>query len=308
MQPLTSFFKKAPAPSRSSLRPSMISSVGNPQRISDITGSSRDLKKTRALGEVGLDTQPTEEKTKPGGLEAGTEKEAAQSTLVEKLAAMCSADDAAGKRMPPAAAGGDDDSEDALPQKRSRRNVRKVSPDDYKPGNDSASEDSSIDISVGDLEDLDSSFEKQQKKKITQSAKPNKKPGLKPIDMKSKKATTLDVGIRKSAPPPKRNEGKAGEIVDQEDHVIGGGFSKESDIHDALPEFLKQDKLMDAQKRRPSDPNYDPTTLYIPQRDFDQATPCMRQYWELKRTNFEKIFFFKLGKFYEIFFLDSIIC
>jgi hypothetical protein len=126
--------------------------------------------------------------------------------------------------------------------------------------------------------------------------------------MKSKKATQLDVGVRKSAPPPKRNEGKAGEIVDQEDHVIGGGFSKESDIHDALPEFLKDGKLMDDQKRRPGDPNYDPTTLYIPQRAFDEATPCMKQYWELKRTNFEKIFFFKLGKFYEIFFLDSIIC
>ena len=28
----------------------------------------------------------------------------------------------------------------------------------------------------------------------------------------------------------------------------------------------------------------------------------------MKVDNFEKIFFFKLGKFYEIFFLDAIIC
>ena len=34
----------------------------------------------------------------------------------------------------------------------------------------------------------------------------------------------------------------------------------------------------------------------------------MTQYWQLKVDNFEKIFFFKLGKFYEIFFSDAILC
>ena len=34
----------------------------------------------------------------------------------------------------------------------------------------------------------------------------------------------------------------------------------------------------------------------------------MIQYWKLKVDNFEKIFLFKLGKFYEIFFSDAIIC
>lgn len=34
----------------------------------------------------------------------------------------------------------------------------------------------------------------------------------------------------------------------------------------------------------------------------------MVQYWELKQYHFEKIFFFKLGKFYEIFYNDAIIC
>jgi DNA mismatch repair protein MSH6 len=37
-------------------------------------------------------------------------------------------------------------------------------------------------------------------------------------------------------------------------------------------------------------------------------TPCMKQYWEIKQYNHEKIFFFKLGKFYEIFYMDAIIC
>jgi DNA mismatch repair protein MSH6 len=34
----------------------------------------------------------------------------------------------------------------------------------------------------------------------------------------------------------------------------------------------------------------------------------MVQYWMIKCENFDKILFFKLGKFYEIFYDDAIIC
>jgi DNA mismatch repair protein MSH6 len=34
----------------------------------------------------------------------------------------------------------------------------------------------------------------------------------------------------------------------------------------------------------------------------------MIQYWRLKQNNYDKIFFFRLGKFYEIFYDDAIIC
>lgn len=37
--------------------------------------------------------------------------------------------------------------------------------------------------------------------------------------------------------------------------------------------FLKKDKIMDAKKRRPSDPNYDPTTLYVPEDHLNSLTP-----------------------------------
>lgn len=58
---------------------------------------------------------------------------------------------------------------------------------------------------------------------------------------------------------------------------------------------------MDSMKRKTNDPEYDPTTLHIPASEWKNFTACMTQYWELKQDNFEKIFFFKLGKFYEIF-------
>ena len=80
------------------------------------------------------------------------------------------------------------------------------------------------------------------------------------------------------------------------------------DIREARPYFIKEEFLMDAKKRRPDDPNYDSTTLYIPDKEWQQLTPAMIQYWEIKRVNFDKILLFKLGKFYEIFYNDAIIC
>lgn len=33
----------------------------------------------------------------------------------------------------------------------------------------------------------------------------------------------------------------------------------------------------------------------------------MKQYWKIKSENFDKIVFFKLGKFYELFYEDALI-
>lgn len=38
-------------------------------------------------------------------------------------------------------------------------------------------------------------------------------------------------------------------------------------------DFLKPDKIRDAEKRRPDDPKYDPTTVYIPDKFLDEQTP-----------------------------------
>lgn len=33
----------------------------------------------------------------------------------------------------------------------------------------------------------------------------------------------------------------------------------------------------------------------------------MKQYWKIKSDNFDKVIFFKLGKFYELFYEDALI-
>lgn len=100
--------------------------------------------------------------------------------------------------------------------------------------------------------------------------------------------------VRQSAPV-----GGFETIVDQEDEHIGGGFESVQEIHDALPSFLKPENIMDKHKRRPDHDEYDDTTLFIPPGEWKNITPAMQQYWQLKQDNFEKVFFFKLGKFYE---------
>ena len=96
--------------------------------------------------------------------------------------------------------------------------------------------------------------------------------------------------------------------MDVEDKVIGGGFNSVQEIHDALPSFLKTENICDKYGKSPDHPEYDVTTLYIAQSEWKNFTPAMTQYWQLKVDNHEKIFFFKLGKFYELFFSDAIIC
>lgn len=56
-----------------------------------------------------------------------------------------------------------------------------------------------------------------------------------------------------------------------------------------------------------NDPDYDPTTLYIPDDAWPKMTSPMKQFWSVKQENFDKIVFFKLGKFYELFYDDAAI-
>ena len=76
----------------------------------------------------------------------------------------------------------------------------------------------------------------------------------------------------------------------------------------ALPGFLHPENIRDYQKRAPSEDGYDETSLHIPSSAWTGFTPVKKQYWTIKQYNFEKILLFKLGKFYELFDSDAIIC
>uniref|UniRef100_A0A8D0LCA5 DNA mismatch repair protein n=1 Tax=Sphenodon punctatus TaxID=8508 RepID=A0A8D0LCA5_SPHPU len=75
--------------------------------------------------------------------------------------------------------------------------------------------------------------------------------------------------------------------------------------HDKL-EWLQDNKRRDARRRRREDPNYDPTTLHVPEDYLDKCTPGMRKWWELKSQNFDCVIFYKVGKFYELYHMDAV--
>ena len=70
---------------------------------------------------------------------------------------------------------------------------------------------------------------------------------------------------------------------------------------------MKPEYIKDKNGNTPDSQKYDCNTLYVPPDFLKQQTPAMRQYWEFKSQNFDKVLFFKMGKFYEMYFDDAII-
>lgn len=81
-----------------------------------------------------------------------------------------------------------------------------------------------------------------------------------------------------------------------------------NEFQDSTPVWAKKEFMKDKNQRRPGDPQFDHTSLYVPESELKNLTPTMRQYWKIKSDNYDKIVLFKLGKFYEIFYEDALIC
>jgi len=67
--------------------------------------------------------------------------------------------------------------------------------------------------------------------------------------------------------------------------------------------WLQESYVRDADERRPGEPEYDGTTVFIP-KDF-QMTDFQKQYWAIKKVNFDMLILAKLGKFYEMYENDA---
>ncbi|RFU76982.1 dna mismatch repair msh6 [Trichoderma arundinaceum] len=65
--------------------------------------------------------------------------------------------------------------------------------------------------------------------------------------------------------------------------------------------------IRDKEKRPPTDPDYDPRTIFIPPAAWSKFSPFEKQYWEIKQDLWDTIVFFKKGKFYELYEKDATI-
>jgi DNA mismatch repair protein MSH6 len=71
------------------------------------------------------------------------------------------------------------------------------------------------------------------------------------------------------------------------------------------PWFTQPEYMRDGEGRRPDDPNYDPTTLEIPEQDFKNMTPGMQRYWEIKSKNYDKIVLYRWGEWFILYYQDA---
>lgn len=139
-----------------------------------------------------------------------------------------------------------------------------------------------------DIDDYDEQSSKSSKKRV-KAPKNNKSPS---------RAKTSSKGSRPQSPLPFSPSITPSSSMES--------LSKAAASDEVtLPSWLSTD-LKDANKRRPDDPEYDPTTVYIPPSAEKTFTPFQAQFWEIKRNNFDAIVMIRKGKFYEMFSTDAI--
>ncbi|KAL0818931.1 hypothetical protein ABMA28_008234 [Loxostege sticticalis] len=86
-----------------------------------------------------------------------------------------------------------------------------------------------------------------------------------------------------------------------------GATADEGNLTYSKLEWLQPENIMDAEKRRPDHPDYDQRTLFVPPEFLDKQTPLLRQWWEMKASHYDCVLFFKIGRWYVLFHMDTAI-
>ncbi|KAG7553277.1 DNA mismatch repair protein MutS core domain superfamily [Arabidopsis thaliana x Arabidopsis arenosa] len=117
---------------------------------------------------------------------------------------------------------------------------------------------------------------------------------------------TILKGFKASVVEPLMKIGEADRVVKGlEDNILDGDALARFGARESEKfRFLGVDRR-DAIRRRPTDENYDPRTLYLPPDFVKKLTGGQRQWWEFKSKHMDKVVFFKMGKFYELFEMDA---
>ena len=99
-------------------------------------------------------------------------------------------------------------------------------------------------------------------------------------------------------------------IIIEENKSSGDGISVNNmdELEDSsgleIPSFIKKDYIRDANLRRPDDPDYDPSTVHIPEEEFEKLTPLMKQYWGVKSKYYDSVIFVRMWHWYWVFYHD----
>lgn len=188
--------------------------------------------------------------------------------------------------------------------------------DEYKPSEESDSSDMYVDESkeVDDDDDGDEDFYDEEEEDETPKKKPTKAKTVSVSKRKNNNISNISRSASKSFSQSmsKSTNGNHNNSISQS---VTCSYIQAIDRewpHMSYP-FLQPDKMCDGKGRKyyidgELNPECDQNTLYVPKEFLDQQTPAMRQWWVIKSTNFATVLFFKMGKFYEVFHMDAVIC
>ncbi|XP_077437826.1 DNA mismatch repair protein Msh6 [Vanacampus margaritifer] len=186
------------------------------------------------------------------------------------------------------------------------------SDDEFKPEQAaSSSEDEEEEATVSsDVEEAESTHESE----VESPVKPvkRKRPVEKPATAKPK-ITSTPSSTPKRLPASISVDTKsrlsafsAPDTFEGQSNASGTGGGSTIWDHEKL-EWLQDHRRKDGQRRKVTDEEYDPTTLYVPEDFTNRITPGIRQWWLIKSQMFDTVIFYKVGKFYELYHMDAVI-
>ncbi|KAM0952719.1 putative DNA mismatch repair protein MutS/MSH [Dioscorea sansibarensis] len=115
------------------------------------------------------------------------------------------------------------------------------------------------------------------------------------------KILSKTIGSSPIAPPFDNGE----QILDSFDLTLSGDIADRFGKRQAEKFRFLGEGRKDACGRRPGDADYDPKTIHLPQEFMRSLSGGQRQWWEFKSKHMDKVLFFKMGKFYELFEMDA---
>ncbi|ESO97193.1 hypothetical protein LOTGIDRAFT_143393, partial [Lottia gigantea] len=178
--------------------------------------------------------------------------------------------------------------------------------DEFKPASDdSGDESASSGVDEDDVSDADVHSEPESPKRKRES-QPNRNKKVKKEDDNSEKKSSYQPNVSINT-KSKLSLFSAPDSVRNLCRVNESGSGDGNNFPHLKFDFLQPENIRDIKGRKKSDPEYDPRTLHLPDGFLKKQTPAMRQWWELKSQYFDTVLFFKMGKFYELFHMDSVI-
>ncbi|XP_038592702.1 DNA mismatch repair protein Msh6 [Micropterus salmoides] len=188
------------------------------------------------------------------------------------------------------------------------------SDEEFKPEHTaSSSEDEEEEGTVSSEEEEAESTQESEAESPIKPVK-RKRPAEKSVPTKAKMPITPSLAAPKRAPAAAvaadtKSRLSAFSAPDNfESQANGSGASGGATVwdHEKL-EWLQDGRRKDSKRRRQTEDDYDPTTLYVPEDFLNRVTPGMRRWWQLKSNMFDTVIFYKVGKFYELYHMDAVV-